>query len=397
MKKAIIIVPTYNEKENVPVLVPRLTKVFESIKNWQMGILIVDDTSPDKTYEVVKKLQKKYPQLHLFLNKQKAGLGAAYLNGMAHAFGKLKADVVFEFDADMSHPAEKIPEFLRQIDEGQDFVMGTRYHPGGGVPDDWGLDRKLLSGVGNAIISIVFANFWIRDWTSGFRAITKKVYEAVHPHLHSERFYGYTFQIGFMHNVLKKGFKVGFVPYKFVDRTEGQSKIGPEYIKNNLIYIFKMRIKDIIEHRLFKFAVVGLVGASVQFLTLAMFRNFFYYTLAYFLSAEMAVTSNFILSNIWTFSDRKLKMAQVPLKFLTFNVASFGSVGIQTVLAEVGSRTIGTDVFLFNVPFSKLVLGNPFVFDTGFLFMIVGILVGMVWNYLAYTRVIWKDKSKKKK
>ncbi|MFH1966913.1 MAG: glycosyltransferase family 2 protein [Patescibacteria group bacterium] len=394
MKKAIIIVPTYNEKDNIPILISRLMKVFADIEGWQMEILIVDDTSPDETYLVVKALQKKYDNLHLLINKQKAGLGGAYLKGMAQAFNKLKADVVFEFDADMSHPAEKIPEFLKLIDQGYDFVMGTRYHEGGGVPEDWGLHRKLLSGVGNAIISIVFTNFWVRDWTSGFRAISKKVYESVHPLLHSERFYGYTFQIGFLYNTLKKGYKVGFVPYKFTDRTHGKSKIGPEYIKNNLIYIFKMRIKDIIEHRLFKFAVVGLVGAMVQFVTLALMRNAMYFTLAYFLSAELAVSSNFILSNIWTFSDRKLKLAQVPLKFLTFNVASFGSVGIQTVLAEVGARTIGTDVYLFTVPLSKLVMGRPFIFDTGFSFMIIGILVGMVWNYLAYTKVIWQDQKK---
>ncbi|MBU0978830.1 MAG: glycosyltransferase family 2 protein [Patescibacteria group bacterium] len=394
MKKAIIIVPTYNEKDNIPILISRLMKVFADIEGWQMEILIVDDTSPDETYLVVKALQKKYDNLHLLINKQKAGLGGAYLKGMAQAFNKLKADVVFEFDADMSHPAEKIPEFLKLIDQGYDFVMGTRYHEGGGVPEDWGLHRKLLSGVGNAIISIVFTNFWVRDWTSGFRAISKKVYESVHPLLHSERFYGYTFQIGFLYNTLKKGYKVGFVPYKFTDRTHGKSKIGPEYIKNNLIYIFKMRIKDIIEHRLFKFAVVGLVGAMVQFVTLALMRNAMYFTLAYFLSAELAVSSNFILSNIWTFSDRKLKLVQVPLKFLTFNVASFGSVGIQTVLAEVGARTIGTDVYLFTVPLSKLVMGRPFIFDTGFSFMIIGILVGMVWNYLAYTKVIWQDQKK---
>jgi len=396
MKKAIIIVPTYNEKDNIPVLVPRLMKAFEAIRGWQMEILIVDDSSPDKTYEVVKKLQKQNSHLHLLINQQKSGLGGAYLKGMAYAFDELKADVVFEFDADMSHPAEKIPEFMSKIDGGDDFVMGTRYHPGGGVPADWGFDRKLLSGCGNILISIVFANFWIRDWTSGFRAITKPVYEAVHPLLHSERFYGYTFQIGFLYNTLKKGFKIGLVPYKFIDRTHGQSKIGPEYIKNNLIYIFKMRIKDILEHRLFKFAVVGLVGAAVQFISLALLRKLMYYTLAYFLAAEVAVSSNFILSNIWTFSDRKLKLSQFPLKFITFNIASFGSVGLQTVLAEVGARTIGADVFLFQIPFSQLVLGQPFNFDTGFLFMIVGILVGMVWNFLAYTKVIWKDQPKKK-
>ena len=98
MKKAIVIVPTYNEKDNVPILVPRLQKVFADIKGWQMEILIVDDTSPDKTYQVVEKLQKRFSHLFLLINRQKSGLGGAYLKGMAYAFDVLKADVVFEFE-----------------------------------------------------------------------------------------------------------------------------------------------------------------------------------------------------------------------------------------------------------------------------------------------------------
>lgn len=394
MKKAVVILPTYNERENIERTVRALEKVFPKINNWQMHILVVDDTSPDGTYLEVKKLQKEFKNLHLFLNKKKAGLGGAYLKGMAEAFDNLKADVVFEFDADLQHPAEKVPEFLKKIDAGDQLVLGTRYQMGGSIPKTWGWHRKLLSRMANLLVMTVMTDFSIRDWTSGFRAVKKEVYEAVHPYLHSERFSGYTFQIGFLYNALRKGFKIGLVPYAFFDRTYGHSKIGPEYIKNTLMYIFKVRLQELLTHRLFKFAVVGGIGALVQFVTLALFRPFMAYVLAYFLSAEMAVGSNFIWSNLWTFSDRKLKAAQIPAKFITFNLASFGSVGIQTVLAWVGERTIGADVALFKVPFSQLILGKSFIFDTGFLFMIVGILVGMIWNYLAYSRVIWKAKKK---
>lgn len=114
MKKAIIIIPTYNESKNIIPVTQALQKVFKNIKNWKMEILVVDDTSPDKTYEIVQDLQKKQKNLHLVINKKKAGLGGAYLRGMKEAFGPLKADLIFEFDADLSHDPTKIPAFLKK-------------------------------------------------------------------------------------------------------------------------------------------------------------------------------------------------------------------------------------------------------------------------------------------
>lgn len=392
MKKAVVIIPTYNEHENISETIVSVFDVTSSIKNWSVEILVVDDTSPDGTADVVKKLQKKYKKLHLLLNPQKKGLGAAYMKGMDYAFSELAAEVVFEFDADLSHPPEKILDFLQLIDSGKDMVLGTRYSKGGSIPSDWGVHRKLMSKVGNLIIMCVFTNFSIRDWTSGFRALKKKVYVAVKPQLQSERFSGYTFQIGFLYNALKSSFNIGFVPYHFKDRTKGKSKIGPEYMKNTLLYIFKTRWIEISQNRIFKFAVVGAMGAVVQFVSLALFRKMMAYSLAYFLSAELAVASNFVFSNLWTFNDRTLTLSQIPKKFLAFNAASFGSVGIQTALATIGKWVIGDKVPLFIIPLSELILGTAFVFDTGYLFMVLGILVGMVWNYTAYTRIIWKKK-----
>jgi len=392
LPKAVVIIPSYNEKDNLPRLIPVLEQVFLKITNWQMAILVVDDTSPDGTYLLVQKLQKKYKNLHLILNKTKAGLGKAYLNGMDYAFDQLQADVVFEFDADFSHDPSKIPQLLAKIDQGFDLVLGSRYIKGGSIPSNWGWHRKLLSVGGNLFINFVMANFRYRDWTSGFRAIRKKVYQAVRQEMMVARFTGYTFQMGFLHKALRGGFKICEVPIQFKDRTYGKSKIGPEYIKNNLLFILKVRSDEILANRLVKFALVGGVGACVQFLSLALLRQLITYTLAYFLAAEMAVLSNFIFSNLWTFNDRKLTLLQIPAKFVMFNLASFGSVGIQTLLAEFGRRFIGEKVSLFVIPFSSLLFGRQFIFDTGFLFMLVGIFLGMIWNFTAYTRVIWKKR-----
>ncbi len=383
MKKAFVIIPTYNERENIAKVIPLLLEVFSKVADWDMNILVVDDNSPDRTSEVVQELQKKSKNIFLLLNPHKSGLGGAYLKAMAKAFDELNADVVFEFDADLSHDPTKIPNFLKKIDQGYDMVLGSRYISGGGIPENWGLHRKLLSVIGNLSIMLVLTDFRIRDWTGGYRAITRKVYEAVHPELHSERFTGYTFQIGFLHKAVKKGFSITEVPFKFVDREVGESKLGMEYIKNTLLYIFRVRTKEILTNRIFKFIVTGSVGALVQLLSLQFWRKSFPYEAAYFISLETAILSNFILSNFWTFADRKPKLSQYPSKFAQFNFASAGSIVVQLIIATAGKNLIGLHSLL-TVPFINLEI------DTGLIYAVIGILVGMSWNFFAYSRFIWK-------
>lgn len=395
MKTAVVILPTYNESKNIERVINKLQEVFAGIKSWKMEILVVDDTSPDKTYEIVQKLQKTQHNLHLVINKQKAGLGGAYLRGMAEVFGPLKADVAFEFDADLSHDATKIPLFLDKIDAGYDMVLGSRYISGGGIPDDWGVYRKFLSVVGNLIIMTVLTDFRIRDWTGGYRAITKPVYESVKDELNSERFMGYTFQIGFLHKAVRKGYKVTEVPFKFVDRTEGVSKLGNEYIKNTLLYILKVRIDEILNNRIFKFAFVGGVGTLVQLLSLTIIRQILpdfsllfltSFLLATLLSIECAIISNFVLNNLWTFSDRKLEAFQIPSKFIQFNLASVGSILIQLVINSLGEFLFGLR-YLFTLP----IIGMKI--DTGLIFAVIGIFIGLFWNFFAYNKFIWKKKK----
>lgn len=384
MKRAIVIIPSYNERLTIEKTVVVLLDVFKKIKDWQLGVLVVDDTSPDKTYQLVEQMSKKHSQVHLLINEHKEGLGAAYLKGMEYAFSKLQADVVFEFDADLSHDPKKIPLFLKSIEAGNQLVLGSRYIPGGSMPAQWALHRKFLSVVGNWVIMMVFGNYSIKDWTSGYRALTKEVYDKVSPFLRTGRFSGYTFQIGFLYYALKQNFKVDpNIAYHFKDREAGESKIGPEYIKNTLLFIIKMRVKDILEHKVFKFAVVGGTGAVVQLVTLELWRLVLPYELASLLAIECAVLSNFLLNNVWTFSDSTLPVSQFPLKFLQFNLASGGSIAIQFVIAFLGKNFIGIHP-LFTLPVLNKVI------DTGVLYAVIGILVGMTWNFFAYSKFIWK-------
>lgn len=395
-KRAVVIIPTYIERENIQRLLPVLMDVFQRVpKHWEMHILVVDDSSPDKTGEAVKEFARTHKNVHLLTNEVKNGLGAAYLSGMKEAFGPLKADVVFQFDADFSHDPQKIPEFLEKIDAGYDFVLGSRYIKGGSIPSNWGISRKFLSVFGNLFINLVMTTFVIRDWTAGFRAITKKVYDAVVGEMVGDRFSGYTFQVGFVHKALMKGFKITEIPIHFVDRIMGRSKLGAEYMKNTLMYILKVRAQEILAMRIFKFAVVGVVGFTINTIGLFLFSRLALIAtlaqvmqkatgftfinesaLAAALGAECAIVSNFILNNIWTFKDRKLQSPlQIVSKFLQFNLASFGAVVIQFVVVGIGTSITGQGLV------SRL---GWLVFATAF---------GMVLNYFIYSKVIWKSKK----
>lgn len=259
-RKAIVILPTYNEKGNIKPLLEVFDQVIPQVQgNWQLELLFVDDNSPDGTAQEIGRLSKQfttkkrnltYKQIHLFNNPDKQGLGKAYLIGMEVARQQYAAEVMIQFDADLSHDATKIPQMLRLIDQGYDMVVGSRYVAGGSIPDNWHLHRKLLSGVGNQIIRFGLGNPEIKDWTTGFRAFTKKVHASVVPHLSDEQFFGYTIMIGFLNTAVKEGFKVTEVPFAFVDRTYGQSKLGVEYIFNTLAYIASARLTNLIKKSL---------------------------------------------------------------------------------------------------------------------------------------------------
>ena len=304
---------------------------------------------------------------------------------MDHAFDEMESDVIFEFDADLSHDPTKISDMLAKINQGYDLVIGSRYIEGGSIPQDWGLHRKFLSVVGNLVIKIILTNFSVADWTTGYRAITQKVFRLVGPEMSDERFSGYTFQVGFLHKAVKSDFKITEVPFHFKDRTVGQSKIGPEFIVNNLIYLLKVRLQDLLNSRVFRFAVVGSIGALTQLVTLQLWRLILPFQPANFLAIETAILANFILSNSWTFADRKLEPKQIPGKFIQFNLASGGSILIQLIIAFLGETFIGIKN-LFTIP----IIG--FMLDTGTIFSALGILVGMFWNFFAYNFFIWKKK-----
>lgn len=370
--KVVIILPTFNEKGNIERVIEVLQEeIFPSITNHDMHILVADDNSPDGTSDVVEKLMEKWKSLHL--NKgEKKGLGAAYVRAMDYAVSTLKADVMFEMDADLSHNPKKIPEFLQKIDEGYDMVIGTRYSGGGSIPKNWGINRKIQSVLGNLIVRTILMRFWIHDWTGGFRALKKEVFLKEKAQLSAFR--GYTFQVSFLHKAVRDGFKIAEVPFNFTDRTLGRSKIVPrEYIIDLLKYVISARIIELYKSPFMKYAVTGFTGYLINAIALEYFyRKGFHPSIAGAIGAELSIIWNFTINNFWAFSAYKItKPLKIILKFPQFNLVSLGSLVIISTVLGIGTHFFGPD--------SRQI----------FLIVAIGFFV-IPYSYTMYNIFIWK-------
>lgn len=375
MKRAVVILPTYNERENIAPLIKQLQAEFQHITNYRMSILVVDDNSPDGTQTVVRQLQKQYKNVYL-LTGDREGLGKAYLRGMDYAIARLKANIMFEMDADHSHDPKVIPEFLNQIDQGYDLVIGSRYIKGGSIPANWGLHRKIFSIFGNFFVRTLLFHFSHHEWTSGYRAIRVPLYQKIKHQL--TEFKSYTFQVAFLHKSFLAGAKITEIPIHFTDRLLGRSKIPvPEYITNLLLYLIRQLFLN--PPQFFKFLIVGGIGFIVQFITFRLLRGAdLRPAWATALSAEVAIVSNFIWNNLWTFADQKISaVKQILIKFLQFNLTSLGSIVIQAIISEIGTRVFGIQHLAFGI-------------NTDDIYLMIGILVGLFWNYTMYRLVIWR-------
>ncbi len=215
MSRCIVVVPTYNEAENLPLLVPRVLAQAPEIE-----VLVVDDDSPDGTGKLALELAEANPRVHVLQRAEKQGLGPAYRAGFARALD-LGADVVIQMDADFSHPPESLPGMLAEI-QNYDVVMGSRYVNGITVVN-WPIERILLSYYGNWYVRKV-TGLPISDTTGGFRCMRRSALEALG--FDRIRANGYAFQMELNYRFVKSGARIKEIPFFFVDRTLGSSKLS---------------------------------------------------------------------------------------------------------------------------------------------------------------------------
>ncbi len=233
-KKSLIIIPTFNELENLPRLIPKVLKQDDSI-----DILIVDDNSSDGTANYVLEQQKSNSRLNLIQREKKLGLGTAYIAGFRFALAN-GYDFIFEMDADFSHEPKEIPHFLKAIEK-NDLVLGSRYIDGVRVLN-WPMKRLLLSFFASVYTRII-TGMPIKDATGGFKCFRRKVLESID--LNNVRSNGYSFQIEMTFKAYKKGFKIKEIPIVFMDRVKGKSKMSKKIVREAVLMVWKLRLRSI--------------------------------------------------------------------------------------------------------------------------------------------------------
>jgi len=378
VKTAVVIIPTYNEAEVIGEMIDHLfTETFPRIANWQMHLLVVDDTSPDGTYKIVEKKQKKYPNLHLYLNKKKAGIGWAYVVGFGYAMEKLAADVVIEFDADFQHPPKDIPVLLAKIDEGYDYVVGSRKIKGGSNPKGWGFKRLFFSEIGGLLARLIMffpgkLFFAVTDPTTGLKASRVRGFV---DKINLEKLYSFQFgyKVELYYQMLKLGAKYKEVPLQFGLRDKGESKIATNTAIDIFRSCFLVRWHDPATQSFLKFSVVGFVGYLVNAISLAIFSRLGWTEwLVWLLPTELAIISNFTWNNLWTFAKKKFtRPVDLFKKFLQFNLTSAGALIIQPLAGNLLVKIFGPQYRQFYLPAIIVFLVLPY-------------------NWLMYNAVIWK-------
>ncbi len=229
-EKKLIVIPTYNEAENIE---PLIEEILETVPD--VNILVVDDSSPDGTGEIVEGLAKKDNRINLLSRTKKEGLGRAYVAGFKWALNH-GYDIICQMDSDFSHQPRHLPTFFDTIKE-CDVVLGSRYIPGGET-EGWPLRRKLLSKGGNlyarTILGLPFS-----DLTGGFKCFRQKVLKAIN--LDEVGAQGYAFQMEMTYRAFKKGFKIKEIPIVFPDRLRGESKLSGSIFWESLAIPWRLR------------------------------------------------------------------------------------------------------------------------------------------------------------
>ncbi|MEE9448982.1 MAG: polyprenol monophosphomannose synthase [Ignavibacteriaceae bacterium] len=234
-KKSIVIIPTFNEMENIPKLIPEVLSKDEGIE-----ILVVDDSSPDGTAAYVENLMQGNDKIHLIKRDYKMGLGTAYITGFKYALER-SFDYIFEMDADFSHDPKEIVIFLNEI-KNYDLVLGSRYVSGVNVVN-WPMHRLILSYSANIYTKII-TGLHVKDATGGYKCFRREVLEAIN--LDEIKSNGYAFQIEMTFKAWKKGFKIKEIPIIFIDRVKGSSKMSKKIVREAVMRVWKLRIRNML-------------------------------------------------------------------------------------------------------------------------------------------------------
>ena len=372
MKKVVVVLPTYDEKDSVERVIGQILAQQEKLVDFELEVLVSDSHSPDGTGEIVKKLEKENPKVH-YLDVVQRGIGVGLIKGHEYAIKKLGADILVQMDADGQHDPSDIPRFLTEIKKGYDFVFGSRLILGGENKIEW--YRRIFTFGSSLVCRILTGLTNVHDFTPSFRAFTKKIFLKIDKNKILWRSKSFIIQPSFLYEAIAVGAKYKEIPIVFTSRRAGYSKNQiVAYILDILRFGLKIRIAK--SQTFLKFCVVGTIGFIIN----ASGLEFFYRLglrpgLAAALGAELAIISNFILNNVWTFARYKIReWGRIFTKFLQFNLTSFGAVVIQSIIVGLGTYMFGD--------------------QTRHIFLVIAVIFFVIpYNYFMYSRVIWRIKK----
>ena len=394
MKKVVVLLPTFNEKDNIQRFTKDVLAQEKMLSGYIVEVLIVDSGSPDGTGEIAKKLAKENKKVH-FLEVGR-GLGVALIEGHQYSLNNLSPDVMVQMDSDGQVDVDVIPRLVKVIDEGYDLALGSRFVPGG--RNDLSFSRKLFTYGASWIARILMGPWDIKEVTNSARAFTPELFKKIDLNLIPWKEQTFIIQPAFLNAAVVAGAKYKEVPLIFKDREEGYSKNKTfNYTFDVVTYAIDARLKKIglkipfyklakRSRTIIKFGLVGATGTIVDFLFYKLFIWNFALTPAWSkgFSTEVAIVNNFILNNSWTFKNRKTT-TNVWQRFGIFNVVSLGGLAIAVIIVKVLHDFFGDGFFV--------VFGRPVAYNNFYFFATIPPV--MIWNFCVNHFITWRQKTEK--
>lgn len=392
MKKVVVILPTYNEKENIESTVKSVIAQEKDLPGWRIETLIVDSSSPDGTGDVARKLAEHNSKVH-FLNTER-GLGVGLIKGHQYALEHLEPDILAQLDADGQVEPSVLPRLVNAIEEGNNLALGSRFVKGG--CNNLSLSRQMFSAGSSLFCRIIMGPFNIKEFTNSARAFTPELFKRINLNRLPWREKSFIIQPAFLHEAILAGTKYKEVPLVFKDRAEGYSKNKVvNYTYDILTYALDARLHQwginapifYMTRRvktLLKFALVGLTGTVVDFIFYNLFINFANLrpATAKGISTEIAIINNFFLNNAWTFRYRKTGKS-IWQKLVMFNLVSLGGLFLSVMIVKILHSLYGDG--------DAQILGLTFPYYNLYFFTTIPPV--MMWNFTVNHLITWRNQK----
>lgn len=392
MKKVSLILPTYNERDNIEKFVQKVFEQQKALPGWQIDVVIADSDSPDGTGEIAKELARKNPRVR-YLSVGR-GLGVGLIEGHRYAIKNLHPDVLAQMDADGQVEVDIFPRLVKTIAEGYDFAQGSRLVKGG--KNNLSFSRKVFTGGMSLVMRTIMGPFSLKEFGNSARAFTPELFKKINLDRLPWREQTFIIQPAFTNEAMLAGAKYKEIPLVFKNRAAGYSKNKIiNYTYDVVCYAIDARLHKLglsipffdLARRiktLVKFSMVGVVGTAVDLFFYKLFINSlgFAPATAKGFSTEFGIINNFLMNNFWTFKHRKTS-TNIFQRFGIYNLVSFGGLTIAVLVVKLLDSLYGSG--------STVILGKRIAFNT--LYFFAAIPPVMIWNFTVNHFITWRHKS----